>query len=238
MNDYDSIFYRHEEKFIITRTDAEIIKNEISLICSLDSHTNEEGIYNIKSIYFDTVNDKFLKETIDGVNLRHKYRIRAYNNDLDRITLEKKYAENGLKRKESDLISLDMCKALSFDSVHSVDSRDLKIVGSLQTESMITPIIPKVIIGYKRIPYVYPIGNVRITFDSEIVASRNLNSFFEEEHNDFVEVLPNTIILEVKYDEFLPRQIRNILSRNGLLSQTSFSKYAMGRLKIQEGAFV
>lgn len=238
MNDFDSLLFRHEEKFIITPLEAEIIKSKIALICSLDPHADVNGVYNIKSIYFDTCNDKFLNETIDGVNSRHKYRIRAYNNDFSRITLEKKFAENGLKRKESDLLSLAECRALSYEKFFIPDSSNLKIVGELQTESLLNPIVPKVMIGYKRIPYVYPMGNVRITFDSDIVASESIDSFFEETLKDYVEVLPGQVVLEVKYDEFLPRQIRTILNQTGILSQSSFSKYAMGRNKINEGAYV
>jgi len=238
MNDFDSLTFRHEEKFIITPFEAEIIKNELSIMCFIDPHADNEGEYNIKSIYFDTNNDKFLHETIDGVNNRHKYRIRAYNNDLSRISLEKKFAENGLKRKESDLISLDICKELTYEGVLAANATGYKTLSSMQTESLIHPIVPKVIIGYKRIPFVYPMGNVRITIDSEIVASNDLESFFFKDYTSYCEVLPGMIVLEIKYDEFLPGQIRDILSRNGILFQSSFSKYAMGRIKIDEGAYV
>ena len=39
------------------------------------------GQYEIRSLYFDTPDDKALREKLDGVITREKYRIRLYNND-------------------------------------------------------------------------------------------------------------------------------------------------------------
>lgn len=70
--------FRHELKFILSKIDAELVKSAISCVCLPDEHVDEDGTYKIKSIYFDTVTDKCLYETLDGVNTRHKYRIRKY----------------------------------------------------------------------------------------------------------------------------------------------------------------
>ncbi len=237
MNDREFPLFRHEEKFLITNIDAEIIKQQIAMICMPDSHTGDDGYYNIKSIYFDTINNKFLRETIDGVDIRHKYRIRAYNNDLSRITFEIKYAESGLKRKESDLISEATYKELIGNDLLSVESENTNVIRKIQDESLLYPIVPVVMVGYKRMPFVHPMGNVRITFDSDIIASSDLDSFYESDIKNYTDVLPGMQVLEVKYDEFLPRQIRNILNRNGLLNQTAFSKYANARETLNKGAY-
>lgn len=230
--------FRHELKFIVNNLTAEILRQQVSMVCMPDPHVGEDGTYNIKSIYFDTKDDRFLNETLDGLNVRHKYRIRAYNTDLSRITLEKKLAESGLKKKESNLISLDMCNDMVYNGVFSADAGELSVVQDMQAESLLGELVPKVMIGYNRVPFIYPDGNVRITFDRNIVASSDVETFYKKGTDGLYEVIPNMQVLEVKYDEFLPQFIRNVINVSGVLEQTSFSKYAMGRMKLIEGALL
>lgn len=68
--------YRKELKIILNSFDAELIRGAVAKICVLDEHVNTDGVYDIKNIYFDTKSDSCLYDTIDGVNLRHKYRVR------------------------------------------------------------------------------------------------------------------------------------------------------------------
>ncbi len=54
----------------------------------------------MRSLYFDTPEDKALWEKVDCVNMREKFRIRYYNGDTSYIVLEKKCKVNGLCGKE------------------------------------------------------------------------------------------------------------------------------------------
>ena len=91
---------------------------------------------------------------------------------------------------------------------------------------------PKVLIVYDRTAFVDPVGNVRITFDRNIRATRAWQSFLEEACPGYVSVLPKGMhLLEVKYDELLPDYLKNALELNRL-TQTSFSKYYLGRLAV------
>ncbi|MBQ4067516.1 MAG: VTC domain-containing protein [Clostridia bacterium] len=91
---------------------------------------------------------------------------------------------------------------------------------------------PKAIVAYERSAFVYPAGNVRITFDRNICASRHIDSFFKKELIAPVPVLPSGLhVLEVKYDELLPSVIAGQLE-TGSLRQTAFSKYYLGRLAL------
>lgn len=65
-----------------------------------DPHT-QDGKYMIRSLYFDDPSDKALREKLDGVNLREKFRIRYYNRDPSLLHLEKKSKHNSLGTKFS-----------------------------------------------------------------------------------------------------------------------------------------
>lgn len=88
-------------------------------------------------------------------------------------------------------------------------------------------------IYYERTAFVYPVGNVRITFDRNIMASRNPEDFFCPHPQSLVPVLPTGLhVLEVKYDEFLPKFLFDRLEIEDL-TPCAFSKYYLGRLAIR-----
>ena len=91
---------------------------------------------------------------------------------------------------------------------------------------------PKIAVVYERTAYVCPLGNVRITFDRNIMATREMDSFLDGHMTGLVPVLPAGMhVLEVKYDELLPDLIAKQLEI-GKLQQTAFSKYYLGRLAV------
>ena len=101
--------YRHELKFKISNSAAEVLKQKLSLIMGFDSNAYyDDGSYLIKSLYFDNLDSKYYNEKMDGVLYRKKYRIRIYNNDDTFIRLEKKMKHNNLTAKEQMLISKDI----------------------------------------------------------------------------------------------------------------------------------
>ena len=68
---------------------------------------------------------------------------------------------------------------------------------------------PRVLVSYVREPYVYAAGNVRVTFDSNIRTSLFQREFLNGALPDIIATdAPGDIILEVKYDAFLPEVIR------------------------------
>lgn len=68
---------------------------------------------------------------------------------------------------------------------------------------------PRVLVSYVREPYVYAAGNVRVSFDSNIRTSLFQRDFLNGALPDIIATdAPGDIILEVKYDAFLPEIIR------------------------------
>ena len=79
--------YRHEWKHEISLADRMVLRARLAAVCRADGHA-VNGTYLVRSLYFDNPADKVLREKIDGVNRREKFRIRCYNGDLSLIHLE------------------------------------------------------------------------------------------------------------------------------------------------------
>ena len=205
--------FRHELKYICSEAELQIIEARIKSVCHIDSHAGATGTYQIRSVYFDDVNDTCLHENISGTDPREKIRIRAYNCDSSYISLERKRKERTMTHKHSRRLSLEECNNLIHDKY--IDSR----LGCMY---------PKVLVVYERTPYVYEVGNVRITFDRNISSSSNIDDFFNKDAL-LRPIMPvGKHLLEVKYDEILPDYLYNMMNL-GLLQQTAFSKYYLCR---------
>lgn len=219
--------YRHEWKHEIAYGDLLILRGRLSRVARRDKHT-VNGKYEIRSLYFDTRTDKALREKTDGVNIREKFRIRYYNGDLSFIRLEKKSKINGLGLKESALLSADQVRSV-LDGNYSVLLRDTR---SLVTElySKITggTLRPKTIVDYTREPFVFAPGHVRITLDYNIRSGLQ-NTDFLNPDSVTVPVGNSPIILEVKWDEYLPDIIRDAIQLENCRAG-AFSKYAACRI--------
>lgn len=88
---------------------------------------------------------------------------------------------------------------------------------------------PRVLVSYVREPYIYDAGNVRVTFDSHIRTSLFQRGFSDVALSDICATdTPGDIILEVKFDAFLPEIIRCLLQSEELRQQ-AFSKYGSCR---------
>ena len=220
--------YRHEFKYFISEQEIEILRSRLSVVASLDPHVIDSGQYTIRSLYFDNFCDRCYYENENGVDPREKYRIRIYNGSTDFIALECKRKERGKTLKSSCNISEDECRDLIQGKPPAVftDKRAPLLKTSVLMYDEL--LLPKVIVEYDRIPYIYPLGNVRITFDTNIRSSSDISGFLEKRIPSRPILQSGHHILEVKYDEFLPDHIKTVLEL-GSLSQTAFSKYYLCR---------
>ncbi len=220
--------YRHEFKYLCT--DAQLAMLEVRLrgLMKKDVHAGQNGRYLIKSLYFDDINDRCFNENEDGTGPREKYRIRIYNNNPDRISLECKRKENDKINKKSCLLSKEQYDWLVYGRAAGPVNTLPELAKKLFVLKMCDKMEPKVIVSYERIPYVYRNGNVRVTFDRNIASSSRIDDFFRE--NALVrQILPcGRQLLEVKYDEYLPDHIYHALSLANM-PRIAFSKYYLCR---------
>jgi hypothetical protein len=221
--------FRHEIKHYINSSDYLAIRSRLKHIAYPDRFAVNDGSYTIRSLYFDNLNNKALLEKINGVNQREKFRIRLYNHDPSYIRLEKKSKLNSLCSKDSVLMTREQCQQIIRGDIRSLLASDHPLLQELYAKMRYQLLRPRTIVEYTREAYCYPAGNVRITFDSNLRSGLLSRDFFNPELPSLSITSRGQIILEVKYDEFLPALIRDIIQTNERRS-TSISKYAACRI--------
>lgn len=218
---------RHELKFYINFIDVLQLRSKLPFVAGLDENAAEGKGYRVKSLYFDNYNDKALKEKIDGVNEREKFRLRLYNDDMSLIRLEKKSKKNNLCFKESAIITADECTRLLNGDLAVLKENGSLLCWELYAKMHYQQLRAKNIVDYQREAFIYSMGNVRITLDYDIRTSSSIHDFLKPEPVPVP--IPGVYILEVKYDSFLPEIIRGMVSLSSRRS-TAFSKYAVTRI--------
>ncbi len=216
--------YRHEIKYTISKTQAFILKERLLKIMEIDPY-GKRG-YFIRSLYFDTPTNEAYNEKLDGVLNRRKYRIRLYNLDDSFIRLEKKIKDDNMTAKEQTMISKsDLDKILS--NKFNIEEYDDKLLKEFLIEIKTKGLEPSVIVDYNRLALIYPVSDVRVTFDFDIKSGRYDYDLFNK--NDGYKVLDeDMVILEVKFNEILPYPIACILSTIPS-TRNAFSKFAYCR---------
>lgn len=220
--------YRHELKFKISNSAAEVLKQKLSLILDKDKFAYyKDGSYLIKSLYFDDRDSSSYYEKMDGVLYRKKYRIRMYNDDDSFIRLEKKMKHNNFTAKEQILISKDIYSKIlngKIDEISNPKGLLLEFINDYKTKGL----IPSIIVEYHRLAFTYPISEVRITFDSNVQSGLYNYDLFDKKYPRFDVLEPGMQVLEVKFNEVLPLHIANIL--NDIPSaREAVSKFAICR---------
>ena len=219
--------YRHEIKHYITPADAAAIRANMTAVAALDPHAGKEGAYRIRSLYFDDPSDTALWEKLDGVNERRKFRIRYYNDDLSYIMLECKMKRDNVGRKLQERLTLDETKRILQGDIAWMAGCGRPLLTVLYVEMKTKGLRPKCVVEYMRIPFVYAPGNVRVTIDWNIRTGPP--DQFLDPRGLTLPVEGNPMLLEVKWDEYLPGIIRRAAALRGR-GPTAFSKYAACRI--------
>ena len=218
--------YRHELKHYINHADYLAIRRRLREIAPLDRFSGPDGSYTVHSLYFDNLDNKALREKLDGVNNREKFRLRYYNGDLSFLRLEKKSKRNGLGCKAQAAVTREECGRLLAGEVSWMEGDGRALVTELLLKMRCQLLRPLTPVVYTREAYVYPAGNVRVTVDSGIRTGFSAAGFLDP---GAVTVRTGSpILLEVKFDEFLPDLIGDLVQERDRQS-TAFSKYAACR---------
>lgn len=219
--------FRHEWKHVLNYADLLTLRHRLGAVMERDPHAID-GKYHIRSLYFDNPDDKALHEKIDGVNIREKFRIRLYNRDTSLIKLEKKSKRNGLGTKYSANLTEEEAQKIVDGDLDWMMASDQALVQELYCKMRYQRLEPKTIVDYTREPFIFRPGNVRVTLDYDIRTGQERTDFLDPE----VVTIPAgdaPILVEVKWDEFLPTIIKDAVTlpdrRVG-----SFSKYAQCRV--------
>lgn len=219
--------YRHELKFLLSGAEYEHLKRLFDALFVKDAYMKQGKDYYIRSLYFDTPENKDYYDKLIGVVQRRKIRLRIYDTSADKVKLEMKNKDNDYSVKETMTISRDEAMMLLNGDYHVLAEYDNEIAKKAYFSLRAYAYTPKVVIDYEREAYLLPVENIRLTFDKRVRAFRG-NGLFEE-RNVLVGVLaPEYVILEVKYDQYLPAYVEHLLS-SIKMQRMSISKYCMAR---------
>lgn len=218
---------RHEWKHEISYSDLLVIRQRLSAVAKRDVHA-VNGKYLIRSLYFDNMADKALREKLDGISCREKFRIRYYNGDTSIIHLEKKSKIGGLGNKKSASLTAEEAQWIVDGKLDWMLHSERPLVQELYVKMTTQGLRPKTIVDYTREPFIYSPGNVRVTLDYNIRTGLSCVDFLNMECAT-VAVKGDPIILEVKWDEFLPEIIRDAVQLDNRHAG-AYSKYAASRM--------
>lgn len=180
-------------------------------------------------MYFETPDNKALREKLDGVNDREKFRLRCYNDDFSFIKLEKKSKSSGYGNKITAPVTTEECEKIISGDIEWMKQSERALLIELYGKMKSQRLLPQVIVDYEREPYIYAPGNVRITIDSNIRTGIHSKDFLNRGCVTIPPIISKPIILEVKFDNFLPDIIREAVQLGNRRS-TAFSKYAVCRM--------
>lgn len=218
--------FRHELKYYINYIEMHALRAKICQVLQMDKHAvNNEG-YNIRSLYFDGSTHHALYDKNDGIYSREKYRIRIYNEQDSIINLERKSKFGDFICKESAPLSRFEYDEIMNWNYNVLKNRPEPLVKDFYMALQYRLFKPQIIVDYIREAYVYEPGNVRITFDKELQAGINSVDLFDDRTIYEKILYPEQVILEVKFDQFLPDNIRKLLQPERH-TRSAISKYVL-----------
>ena len=221
--------YRHEYKHAINLLDYHALRSRLRAVAKLDRHAGPDGRYHIRSLYFDDDDDTALREKLYGLPSREKYRLRIYNMGDDFIRLEKKSKAHGLCSKQSAALTRRQTEQiLEGDTTWMAGSGDA-VLAEFYGKTRFRRLRPKTLVDYWREAYTFSYGNVRVTFDSDVRTGLYSTGLFDGALPTLSAGEPGVLLLEVKYDAFLPDVIRDLIQTNTRRT-AAFSKYAACRV--------
>ena len=217
--------FRHEQKYLISLKDKHLIRQRIRNIMALDKHVKQES-YTIRSLYFDDYWNSAYEDKQAGILIRKKYRIRIYNYTDQVIKLERKRKHGAyIYKEDAPLIKEEFYKILDGDYGFLLKSPH-QLCREFYVECMANVLRPRTIVDYEREPWTLEAGTVRVTFDENIRAAVGSFDIFDANLPTLEVLEPEKLVLEVKYTEFYPDIIKEIIPADAT-EYTAVSKYVL-----------
>lgn len=218
---------RHECKHLIGGSDMPVLRARLRAVAQPDCH-GSDGKYAVRSLYFDDPWDSALREKQDGVDGREKFRIRYYDGDTSLIHLEKKRKRGGSGTKDKAPLSREEVQTILDGCSEWMRTADRPLIRELYAKMGANGLRPHTVVDYTREAFTFGPGNVRVTLDYDLRTCLGFAGFLDPEGLT-IPVWDAPIILEVKWDAFLPDVIRDAVQLPGRRTQ-AFSKYAACRI--------
>lgn len=218
---------RQEKKFLIGLPQLYRHSHNLRQFMMEDPHNHGLG-YPIRSLYFDSLDDRDFEEKENGIELRRKIRLRNYGASSSFAMLEMNQKEGPLQKKRS--LSLDRAAAQRLCRGDYTVLLNYPEPFAQECYWVMTSqcYLPRSVVEYRRMAFIAKENKIRVTFDHQIVATESNYDIFNANLLQNPALNPALAVLEVKYNGFLLSYIKDML-RECNSSETSVSKYALSR---------
>ena len=214
---------RLEHKYIISYVDYFKIIDSMRNLLIHDKH-GENDSYKVISIYMDDLVFTGAADKAFGNQVHKKYRVRYYD-DPSKKKLELKYKVGEESTKYSCTISDEIFNAIIEQDLDVLERHfDEKLIRMYTLDMLKNMLSPICYIKYKREAFKDELDNLRVTFDHSLNVERYTG---HENEMEMKLLLDTNLIMEVKFEHYMPRTIRGILKKISL-NQIAYSKYFMG----------
>lgn len=219
---------RSELKYYISKNECTALVNRLKCVLEPDKHSVPGVGYYIRSLYFDSYDDKCLYEKQSGTMYRSKFRLRIYDTDSQTVKFEIKNKWNNQIFKESAIISRDSAERIIEGEYDELLTYRNPILNKAYIEFTQYHYRPTVMIDYDRDAFMSDFFNLRITIDKDLRSSNTDFDIFSKDVHTVPVIMEGVQILEIKYNECLPDYVKGVVQAISF-ERCAISKYTLGR---------
>jgi len=235
-NTTNLITRRKELKYYISYKEYVILSNLLRKVLSEDKHNDPSlGGYFIRSLYFDTFDNKAFEDKMAGIEKRVKYRLRIYDTNTRKVKFEIKSKFNDCIVKETAIISKEDAIEMQNMNYEIMLKYNNKVLNKAYKEFKKNPYYPVVLVDYLREAFIGDFNKIRITFDRFLKSSSLQLDLFKQEPLLIKQLKKGMVIMEIKYNNFMSEPIKQLLQIPSF-ERSAISKYCIGRQDNFEGA--
>ena len=227
---------RQEKKYLINIEQYYYLSRRFGGLLKEDRHSSGDG-YLIRSLYFDSLDDRDFEEKVDGVDLRRKIRLRNYGKESQSAKLEMKQKQGMMQKKRSLTLNKEQSRSLINGDYSVLLGFDSNFAGECFGIMNMQCYRPKAVVSYTRKVFVAEENETRVTFDHHINGSETNFDIFSDDIAESMIFDPYLVVMEVKYNGFLLSYIKDIINEVNA-SELAVSKYCLGRMVGKEYLFL
>jgi hypothetical protein len=220
---------RHELKYYLNEIQSARAMHQLSCLMPMDTNCKNYEGYRVRSLYFDSIDDECLYQKQSGNLLRKKIRLRTYGdstNNTVKFEIKRKYGQ--IVKKDAVTISKETAKEICLGNYAILLDKNDPVLNEIYTTFVTKYYRPKVIVEYKRVAFVLPVSNIRVTFDQDLRSNINHLDLFSAVKDMMPVIIEGKQILEIKFDDFFPDYLKNVLSAVSS-ERMAISKYTLAR---------
>lgn len=224
------VFNRYEKKYRISDACYRELRKRLLEYMEPDAHSRDGEFYTICNIYYDTVHNDLIRQSLEKPVYKEKLRLRSYGvvSPEDKVFLEIKKKYKGLVNKRRT--KLKLAEAYAFVESGTLPQyqpyMNLQVLNELQylLKRMDMELKPALFLSYDRVAmFGKDNKDFRVTFDRNITTRRYDLGLHYGIYGDKL-LAEDEWIMEVKIENAMPLWMTKLLSEFRIYP-ASFSKY-------------